>query len=278
MLTIHAKNLFRPGDALHFTRTVLSRAPIRQIHNHDYFELFWLQHGRALHVVNDVRQNLSEGDLVFVRPTDCHGIQGKGEETHVVNIAFPCALIDAIAQRHELTGRFFWHDAPLPHQVHRNIRELAMLSGRAVQIENAPKTALAAEAFLLTLLQELQGPARDVPDDLPDWLATALIRAHERDVFRQGAAGLVRLSGRGHAHVSRSCQRYLGMTPSDYVNSIRIAQAARDLIGSSDSVADIANDCGIANLSHFHRLFRQAHGVTPSQFRKTYQKNVVQPI
>jgi AraC family cel operon transcriptional repressor len=53
--------------------------------------------------------------------------------------------------------------------------------------------------------------------------------------------------------------------------------AARLLTGSNDSLAEIAIDCGIPNLSHFHKLFLSHHGQTPANYRKSLQRNAVQP-
>lgn len=277
-ISLHAKQLFQPGEAFHFTRSVLSRNPIRQLHDHDFYELFWLQHGRAKHRINGTTEKLVEGDLVFIRPADCHGLQGQGDETHLVNIVFPPSIIKSIGKRHALQNRLFWSAAALPHRTRRDIRQLAELSHRAVQLEKSPRTALSAEAFLLPLLTDLVSGAPTLPDQVPDWLEHACTAAYKPEVFRDGAAGFVRASGRAHAHVSRTVQRFLGETPSEYVNRIRMAHAARTLTGTSDGLAEIATECGVANLSHFHRLFRDAHGMTPNQYRKQFQKYAVQPV
>ncbi len=275
---LHSSEIFQPGEAVHFTRAVLSKRPIRLIHDHDFPEVFWLQHGRARHLVNGARDLLREGDLVFIRPSDSHGLQGLDDQTHLVNIAFAPALIEAIGTRHDMSGRFFWSAASTPETAHRDIRQLADLSRAALRLETGPRDALAAEAFLLPLLSELQGRAGPLPEALPDWLARACAAAHEPEVFRDGAAGLARMSGRAHAHVSRTMQRHFGETPSDYVNRIRMDHAARALTGSSDPLAEIATEIGLPNLSHFHRLFRTRFGMTPADYRRRHQKNAIQPV
>jgi AraC family cel operon transcriptional repressor len=85
------------------------------------------------------------------------------------------------------------------------------------------------------------------------------------------------LTGKAHPHVSRMMRKHLGETPSDYINRIRMTHAARALTTDGDAVSLIATDCGIPNMSHFHKLFRQAHGLTPLQYRQKYQRHVVQP-
>ena len=277
-LRLHQNEIFQPGESLHFTRAVLSKKPIRRVHDHDFYEVFWLHHGRARHLINGIKDVLSEGDMVFIRPADSHALQGMGEETHLVNIAFPAPLIDAIAARHDLQGQFFWAGTAASAKEHRDSRQLADMSRAALRLETGVRSQLAAEAFLLPLLADLQGKAGLMQDDLPDWLARACAAAYDPSVFSEGSAGLVRVAGRAHAHVSRTMQRYFGETPSDYVNRIRMAHAAMALTGTSDPLPEIAAECGLPNLSHFHRLFREQHGLTPAEYRRRFQKNAIQPI
>jgi AraC family cel operon transcriptional repressor len=248
-------------------------------HRHDHFELFWLYHGHALHIVNKERQTLTEGTIVFVRPGDAHSLQGKGEETHFVNLALPSETIEALLPRYpELLGRFFWHLDSTPATYSVDSLRLADLTKSARHLEKGPRSELALEAFLLTLFTTLlDDPSFASPDGTPNWLVAACEAAKTPEVFRQGAAGLVQAAGKSSEHVSRVMQRHLQQSPTDYVNAIRMAYAADRLIGTSDSLPEIAKACGIGNMSHFHRLFQAAHGVTPRTFRVTYQYDVIRP-
>ena len=38
-------------------------------------------------------------------------------------------------------------------------------------------------------------------------------------------------------------------------------------------LSEIAEACGIDNLSYFHRLFREQYGSTPDNYRKRHQGN-----
>ena len=115
-------------------------------------------------------------------------------------------------------------------------------------------------------------------NDMPQWLADACAAAKQPEVFRNGSAGLVAIAGKAHPHVSRMMRKHLGQTPSDYVNHIRMQHAARALTTDNEAISAIAAACGIPNMSHFHKLFRAAHGLTPLQYRQKYQKQVVQPF
>lgn len=269
----------RGSEAFHFTRGMLPKSAPRNPHGHDHFELFWLYHGEARHMVNGHRQKLSEGDVILIRPQDIHSLQGKGEETHFVNIIIPPEVIQGLATRHPGLREYFFNEtADIPETYHLDSRELVDLSARAKALEGGPRTPLPLEAFLLTFFaSQLKGEERGLRREVPKWLRTACNAAHAPDVFREGAAGLVRASGKGHAHVSRVMRKTLDQTPSDYVNEIRMAHAADRLVGSSDGLAEIAQDCGLENMSHFHRLFRKHHHMTPRAFRLRYQRDAIRP-
>ncbi len=60
----------------------------------------------------------------------------------------------------------------------------------------------------------------------------------------------------------------MGKTFSDYVNDIRITQAATLLVETDLSVAAVASDCGFENMSYFNRVFLQKKGLQPYKFRE----------
>jgi AraC family transcriptional regulator, dual regulator of chb operon len=268
-------DILRDPAQIHLTRATLTAQRPRFLHDHDFYEIFWVQNGTIKHHLPDRITALTEGAVVFLRPGQPHGLQARGDHALVVSICVHPAIIDGLAARHPaLQDRLFWGQARLvQHQF--DIRQMAALNHAAMALEHSPCDTLAAEAFLLPLCAGLA--AQTLPDTIPHWLAQACRRAHDRDVFQHGAAGLVAVAGRAHPHVSRSLRKYLGITPSDYVNQIRMAYAARALITDADPVKQIAADCGIPNMAHFHKLFRASHGTTPLQYRQKYQRQIVQP-
>lgn len=270
----HADILRAPAQ-IHLTRATLTAQRPRALHDHDFYELFWVQNGVVRHHLPDQITTLTEGAVVFIGPGAAHGLQGRGDHALVVSICLHPALIAALAQRHpQLQGHGFWAAGALAqHQF--DIRQITALNQAAVALEHSRLDPLAAEAFLLPLAAALA--AQSLPATLPPWLAQACQRAQDPAIFAGGAAALVALTGRAHPHVSRSMRKYLGITPSDYINQIRMAYAARALVTDADPISQIAAACGIPNMAHFHKLFRAAHGTTPLQYRQQYQRAIVQP-
>ena len=269
------KDILQSDAQIHLTRATLTPTRPKSLHSHDFFELFWVQNGKVRHHLANDTHTLGEGSVVFLRPGQVHALQGRGEHALVVSLCIHPDTVKAVAKRHPtVKGHLFWSNAE-PVQTHRDIRQLAALNHAAVLLERSKCDTLAAEAFLLPLCADLTAEA--FSGDLPDWLAQACKAAKEPSVFRNGSAGLVSLTGKAHPHVSRMMRKHLGQTPSDYINDIRMRHAARALTTDSDAISEIAADCGIPNMSHFHKLFRASHGLTPLQYRQKYQRQVVQP-
>ena len=273
--TLHHKDILQGDQQIHLTRATLTTARPKGLHNHDFFELFWVQNGAVRHHLPGIKQTLTEGDIVFLQPSQPHALQGRGDHALVVSLCIHPTTIKVLAKRHpSLNEHLFWSKTG-PVQMRRDIRQLAALNHAAVVLERSANDALAAEAFLLPLCADLTTATH--PDTIPQWLANACNAAKDPDVFREGAAGLVSRTGKAHPHVSRMMRKHFGETPSDYINRIRMEHAARALITDGEPVSQVAADCGIPNKSHFHKLFRASHGLTPLQYRQKYQQQVVQP-
>ncbi len=68
--------------------------------------------------------------------------------------------------------------------------------------------------------------------------------------------------------LSRFFQQHLGVNFQEYLIQLRIGRAARLLLETERTVADIAFHCGFNNLANFNRHFQNAYEQTPSVYRR----------
>lgn len=96
---------------------------------------------------------------------------------------------------------------------------------------------------------------------------------HLEQNFREqvSLAELVQSCGLSATHIHRLFQRLLRMSPTEYVLALRLQEARRLLATTDESISSIAVDTGFFDQSHFTKRFRKVTGMTPTQFRKTYQ-------
>ncbi|WEK38422.1 MAG: AraC family transcriptional regulator [Candidatus Pseudobacter hemicellulosilyticus] len=69
---------------------------------------------------------------------------------------------------------------------------------------------------------------------------------------------------------SRFIKSRTGINFMDILLEARLGNAARMLIDSTQSISEIAYNCGFNNISNFNRLFKKKKGTTPKEFRKNY--------
>jgi transcriptional regulator GlxA family with amidase domain len=69
---------------------------------------------------------------------------------------------------------------------------------------------------------------------------------------------------------SRFFRNKTGRTPKRYLIDYRLGIAARLLLTTKLSVAEIGYSSGFNTLCHFNRLFRESKGCTPSEFRERF--------
>ena len=82
---------------------------------------------------------------------------------------------------------------------------------------------------------------------------------------------LASLAGTNRTYIYDALRECAGVTPTDFINGYRLRYAARLLATTSDSVALIAELCGLTRRT-FYRLFDEAYSMSPSDYRKAAKK------
>ncbi len=74
--------------------------------------------------------------------------------------------------------------------------------------------------------------------------------------------------GSNDKYISLSINKYARMNFNHYINTLRIQEAKKLLLGTSteSSIQDIAITCGFGNASSFIRVFKQVTGLTPAYY------------
>jgi AraC family transcriptional regulator len=76
--------------------------------------------------------------------------------------------------------------------------------------------------------------------------------------------------GLSEGHFHRAFRATLGVTPLQHVNTCRVEAAKHLLAGTSLSIGVIAFKVGFISASHFARVFRQATGSSPGDYRRAF--------
>ena len=122
------------------------------------------------------------------------------------------------------------------------------------------------------LLKEKSQPQNIATDQIKNMMV--YIHEHYAEKFSvRELASAVFLSER---ECYRVFQNHLHMTPVDYIRSYRIRIACHLLAESQMPVTEVGNACGMGNSSYFGKVFREATGYTPRQYRHKWQdRNII---
>lgn len=83
-------------------------------------------------------------------------------------------------------------------------------------------------------------------------------------------AEVAKLTNMTEVSFSRFFKTRTGITFTDSVSEIRLGHASRMLIDTTQSISEIAYECGFNNISNFNRIFKKKKGCTPKEFRENY--------
>lgn len=83
-------------------------------------------------------------------------------------------------------------------------------------------------------------------------------------------AAMARLSGLAERSFKRRFQLATGMSPLEYVHTLRLEEAKQMLESGSLPIEAIANEVGYEDAGFFSRLFRRKVSLTPAQYRKRF--------
>ena len=103
---------------------------------------------------------------------------------------------------------------------------------------------------------------------IPKWLRWLSLEMLKTENFKKGLPALYKLSGKSQEHLARSCKKFLGKTPSQLVNDIRLEHSAKLLITTNIPIIEISEECGFESLSYYYHRFKEYYSISPRKFRK----------
>ncbi|MBB6674055.1 helix-turn-helix transcriptional regulator [Cohnella nanjingensis] len=137
------------------------------------------------------------------------------------------------------------------------------------------RNELLASRTIVELLTELVvsglGDESSVAD-MPGHVSETLRLIDKRYAEKLTLADLAKSLAVDKYHLAKAFKKHTGFSPGEYIIRARITRAKELLKYSDHPVAEIAEQIGIDNVSHFINLFKARTDQTPLAFRKTWQR------
>ena len=259
------------------------------LHRHDEMELNFVENcDGARRIVGDSIEVLGKYDLVLVGSGlehtwdqyDC-----QSQSIHEITIQFPVDLLgDQFLQKNQLSSlRAMFENAK--RGIAFELPAIMGLYGKITRITQA-QPGFYRMLGLLEVLYELSlqenyhllasksfANVKNAPESIRVREVEEYIDKNYKQEIRLKT--LSAIAGMTPAAFSRYFRMRTGKTVSDYMIDIRLGHAARLLVDSPNSVADICYLCGFNNISNFNRIFKKKKGCSPTAFRENYHKSKI---
>ena len=241
--------------------------------------------GVAKMKINDASYDLHEGDVFFCAGGSCYCIEAAEtcriaclnfdftqQRNHVTACMPPhkirdggvrYGLFERVEDADELNGHVFLSGE---HEIHARVRQIVReYAGKA------PFYREKCEALLCTVLVDLCRCCR-AEENKPHRAIETVTEYVRQNIHRRITnAELARLVGYHEYHLNRIFLKHTEKTVHQYILSMRIAEAKRQLMRTDKLIWEIAADTGFNSSTHFCNCFKEANGYSPTQYRKNKQ-------
>lgn len=260
------------------------------IHCHDAMELNFVEHAAGVRrIVGDSHEIIGDYDLVLITGTtlehmwlqdECHS-----EDIHEITVQF-----DLGDDNTGLLGKRPF--TPVRRMLYEARKGLAFPLPAIMQVYNdivalpSEKDGFSAMLKFLSILQKLaitDGAYTLASSSFAkvniDEESQRILKVKEyiNNNYREEIrlSELAKIACMSESAFSRYFKLHTGRTVSEFTMDLRLGYAARMLLETTRSVAEISYLCGYNNLSLFNRVFRRKKGCSPSVFRQLYRKTKI---
>ncbi len=254
-------------------------------HSHNYYEIFYAKKGNTRFFVDDRLFDLHAGDFIIVPPNLVHYNRYITQTTRV-NIYFRDEdlrrgddyVISGLGEK-VLAKAAMYHTPGSYRDLLENVIDM-MLHEDHVNDENT-------EVMLQLLFQEfiILSSRYCIPNVGYDHQMT-----EEGDISIQEAARfisenynlpitlnfLAEKSGLSPAYFSKRFHLITGMGMKEYLTYVRLKHAEAELVSTSHSIREIAENTGFSDSNYFKDVFKKEYGMSPRTYRNSRKTDLVE--
>ncbi len=248
------------------------------LHNHDFYEIFYVLSGKAVHRINGFDEMLNAGTFEFLRPDDTHRYSFFNRyDMELISVGIEKDLAEEIAAFVNIpTSKMF--EGAMPKKTffmgtrETEITKLILAIGKK---RAGSERRNYARSIIPMLLYELYESASDENRFIPEWLNSVILKMSERDNFIEGLPKMLEIANVTQEHLNREFKKHLRITPTEFINMKRVEYAVSLLNNGIYSVAEISGMCGFSTLSNFYLNFEKYNHIPPKKFLKRSSENEI---
>ena len=247
-------------------------------HFHKYYELYYCKSSQCSFFIENQILELHAGDFLVIPPREMHYTKYISDTPCVrINIYFKYSdVVDNSYISKDMFKQYFeskevFH-LPSAYQNKINEHLQNMLSEDKLDDEFTPSTLklLLKELFLycirLCSFNKSKPAIINTTDEQMLVLARYITDNYDKELTLNSVADIAGLS---YTYFSKKFKSTTGMRFKEYLNHIRLKEAATKLASTKHSITEIAIGCGFNDSNYFKDAFKKLYGISPRVYRKS---------
>ena len=233
-------------------------------HIHHKYEIYYEIEGSRRYFIEDAAYIVNAGCVVLIGENQIHKTASLGDTASSRIVAnFSREYLGKITDIFPEVDFFSFLSEEHNHllsnitvkqqnHIHNLLQQLL-----ALQEETSPESDAMRKMLLATLLLELKDLCRQQQEQGGENLTLT------------GIASQFYISP---YYLSRLFKKSINLSLIEYINGVRIKAAQNLIEKSNESISDIAEKTGFMTTAHFRRVFKDATGLSPQQYRQYYKR------
>ena len=264
----------RPVWVERFTMEPSSRASPSAIHEHAALAL--VTEGHAV-VEQRGRFEVQAGDVLLVPAGETHRfIRNSRTTAFGVGFCAPCYAPSELASLLDPFERARSGASPvvhLPTERHEHVARLIAELGAETQADRTHRRLVQKSLLALVLAEVTRAASVSPATNLQPSLVAEALHFIERMCLEPiSLSDVARAVGKSPSYVTTALKQATGKSVVEWIIAGRLSEARNRLLHTDEIVEVIAERVGYADATHFIRLFRRAHGVTPAAWRNQQRR------
>ena len=260
------------GSMDFYVEKKISKTPIRNMHHHRSFELYYMVQGEREYFIEDRFFVIREGDLVLIPPNVFHRTAGEGGLRYLVHFSekyLQCFYTDkALHPMLERLPSVFRAVDIEQELIHTQLRRMLSEYGKTASEQDI---SLLCGCLYHILFHAYYGENCYTPEYRKDERITEIVHYINENFHIindiQMIADTFYIS---KYYLCRYFKKCLGISLISYLNTIKIRHACDMIRDGNHNLTDIALHCGFNSSSYFCKVFKGEKGISPTQYRKKY--------
>ncbi|MDO4332124.1 MAG: AraC family transcriptional regulator [Eubacteriales bacterium] len=239
-------------------------------HYHDYFEIYFLESGERIHMIEDSMFQMQAGELILFSPYTMHHSFGEKDVPFKrVVLYFHKSEVDSAELLTALeNGSGLYCPKEKDSQIiGRILNELLHEQETPSAFRQTSEHALLN--LLLVFLMHNSIRQQSEKMDMINRIDTVISYIHNHYAEEISLEQLAQMFYISPYYLCREFKRCTNRTIIQYINITRIMNAQRKFMETDKNVTQISKETGFSNVTHFNRVFKSVTGTTPSGFKKT---------